>query len=855
MSLASSPSRPSLRGQFVDADFDLAGLGALLWQKRYSILRPTIIVALLTLGVVLMIPPKYQSEARVLVIGRDNIYLRPDADKDIIDRGVVDQEAVTSQAQLILSRDLASEVIAKLKLNELPEFDPALGNISLTKRVLGFLGVIRNPLAMTPQERVLEAFYDRLTVFPVEKSRVIVIDFLSENPELAARVANAIADAYLKRQQEAKQDQARSAGQWLSGEIDSLRKKVADSEAKVEAFRARSNLLVGPNNTTLSVQQLGDLNTQLATARAQKSDAEAKAKLIRDMLKSGEPIESSDVLNSELIRRLSEQRVTLRAQLAEQSSSLLGNHPRIKELRAQIADLDQQIRKEAEILARSLENDAKLADARVAAQLVTFNQLKKQAETSNEDDVQLRALDRDAKSQRDLLESYLAKYRDASARGTLDSAPPDARIISRATPSSVPAYPKKLPTIAIASLATFILMCGLVVTRALLETPGAKSSERPLEKPLDRARREEEEAAVEERPVAKTRAWREAETEAELDDDRDLQPELPFSPPIAPAARLAWRPAPEPTRRIERAGRQERVQEREQERAQAREQERDVEREREQRDQSGSLTARLRAVMHRKTERTLPPPSPLPAAPTAATPRPAPPPQSPPPQSPPPAAPAELIGVPVSAIEDFAHNLHAAGVDGSQIAVFGTAPALDTDGIAIRFARALARDARVVLVALGAGDAAVRDISTDPDAPGLASLAAGQASFGGIITRDVASSLNLIAAGRNASRGSLLSAPGIMRTFEALTQAYPHLVIDGGVLGGPDGENEIVAIAGIATHALLLAETAAGFATVQARDSLLAAGFDNVTILIAGRNGRGEGASRNRYSSMSAAAA
>jgi len=200
MSLASSPSRPSPRGQFVDADFDLAGLGATLWQKRYTILRPTIIVALLTLAVVLMIPPKYQSEARVLVIGRDNVYLRPDADKDIIDRGVVDQEAVTSQAQLILSRDLASEVIAKLKLNELPEFDPALGNISLTKRVLGFLGVIRNPLAMTPEERVLEAYYDRLQVFPVEKSRVIVIDFLSENPELAARVANTIADAYLKRQ-------------------------------------------------------------------------------------------------------------------------------------------------------------------------------------------------------------------------------------------------------------------------------------------------------------------------------------------------------------------------------------------------------------------------------------------------------------------------------------------------------------------------------------------------------------------------------------------------------------------------------------------------------------------------------
>ena len=201
--------------------------------------------------------------------------------------------------------------------------------------------------------------------------------------------------------------------------------------------------------------------------------------------------------------------------------------------------------------------------------------------------------------------------------------------------------------------------------------------------------------------------------------------------------------------------------------------------------------------------------------------------------------------MPVSALEEFAHNLHAAGVDGSQIAVFGASPALDVDGVAIRFARALARNARVVLVALGGGDAAVNEISAAPDAPGLSSLAAGQASFGAIITRDVASNLNLIAAGRNASRGSLLSAPGIMGTFEALTHAYPHLIIDGGALGGP--------IARIATHALLLVESAAGYATVQARDSLLAAGFDNVTILIAGPGGRGEGASR-RFSSMSAAA-
>jgi len=83
----------------------LPALGSALWRNRFKILRPTIVVALLTFLVVIMIPSKYQSEARVLVIGRDNIYLRPDADKDLIDRNVIDQEAVVSQAQLVLSRD------------------------------------------------------------------------------------------------------------------------------------------------------------------------------------------------------------------------------------------------------------------------------------------------------------------------------------------------------------------------------------------------------------------------------------------------------------------------------------------------------------------------------------------------------------------------------------------------------------------------------------------------------------------------------------------------------------------------------------------------------------------------------
>ena len=739
MSVASQSPRYSRGGPVADAELDLPALGSALWRKKWKILGPTILVGLLALVVVQLITPRYMSESRVLIEARDNIYLRPDADKDPADRSVIDEQAVTSQVQLVLSRDLARDVIAKLKLGELPEFDPVLAGISPIKAILGRLGIIKDPMSMTPEERVLAAYYDRLTAYAVEKSRVIVIDFQSENPDLAAKVANAIASDYLVLQERARQDQARTAGDWLSGEIDAMRKRVAEAEAKVEAFRSKTNLLVGNNNTTLSAQQLGDVNAQIAAARAQKADAEARSKLIRDMLKSGQPIESSDILNSELIRRLSEQRVTLRAQLAEQSSSLLDGHPRIKELKAQIADLDHQIRQEAETVARSLENDAKIAGARLDSQMASLDQLKSQAATTNEQDVQLRALEREAKAQRDLLESYLAKYREATARDTPNASPADARIISRAAPSNVPAYPKKLPTVLIASLATFVLCCGMILTKELLAAPVTAVPER-----IAPTFAETDTAAARVESVAGERL-----RELQFGRRSDREPHL--NEAVVDETRGGEAP------------------------------------------QNGT----------RHSE------APLSEAHRA-------------------------VGISIGAIEDVAYGLrHANGSDG-RIAVLGAIEAIDTSRAALSLARSLAVDARVVLVGLGFVDAAIKAASSEPAASGLAELAAGTASFHDIITKDKHSPLHLISSGRTPTdRIEILSSPGMSVSFDALARSYDYVVIDAGAALGP----ELDAIGKIATHAVLVAETMSNENAVLARGRLVAAGFDDVTVLVGARAG------------------
>ena len=462
-----APSAPKPVAASKSGDLDLHALGQALMRKRSWIIVPTVLALVASLAAVNMITPRYKSEARILIDGRESVFLRPSGERNE-ERNPLDAEAVTSQVQLVQSRDLAREIIKKNKLAERPEFDPVLQGFSPLKSLLALVGIGRDPFSLTPEERVLEAYYERFTAYAVDKSRVIVVEFQSRDPELAARVANSIAEGYLVLQQDARQQQAKSAGQWLSGEIEELRKKVAEAESRVEDFRSKSSLFVGTNNTTLSNQQMGEINTQLNNARALKSDAESKARLIKEMLQSGKPIEASEVLNSELVRRLSEQRVTLRAQLAEQSSTLLDGHPRIKELKAQLADLDRQLREEAGKVSRSLENDARIAGGRVDGLMNSLDQLKKQASSNNGQDVQLRALEREAKAQRDLLESYLAKYREANTRENIEAAPADGRIISRATVSNTPAYPKKLPIVLIATLATLLLTSGAIATGELL---------------------------------------------------------------------------------------------------------------------------------------------------------------------------------------------------------------------------------------------------------------------------------------------------------------------------------------------------------------------------------------------------
>lgn len=451
-----------------DAELDVKALLAALKRHRALILLPVLVALAASFVAVNLIPPRYSAEARLLVENRETAFTRPVGEHQAPEAHPPDPEAIASQVQILYSRDLAREVIRDLKLAQVAEFDPLIEQRAPLNMILALTGLVRDVSQLSAEERALDAYYERVSAYAVDKSRVIEIRVVTKDPDLSAKIANTIAGRFIDFQARAKLDRDRQARAYVEKKVDELRRAVAEAENKVEAYRARFDLLTGTSNQTLGIQSMSDLNTQLSAVQAQRADAEARAKSIREALKNGRSLESAEVLNSPIFQRLAEQRATLKAEIAQLATTLLPGHPRMRELNAQLADNETQARLQAERIARGLESDARTAAERYAALKQVLDQQKRLNAARGDQEVELRGLEREAKAQRDLLESWLAMSREASARDSLEVRAADARIVSNAVANNTPSFPKKLPIILVVTLSTLVVMTMLVITRELL---------------------------------------------------------------------------------------------------------------------------------------------------------------------------------------------------------------------------------------------------------------------------------------------------------------------------------------------------------------------------------------------------
>ncbi|KQV40675.1 exopolysaccharide transport family protein [Rhizobium sp. Root1204] len=459
---------PGVNDGHQDVDIDLAGLFRAIWRRRGRVLLATVAFSGLAFIGASLMSPEFEGEARLLIESRQAEFSGANQAPPQTADSPFDESGISSQVQVLRSADLIKQVAREMKLYELPEFDPT-AKPSAVSDVLVMFGIKKNPLDMAPEERVLKEFQKKLQVYQVEKSRVIAVQFTSEDPKLAAAIPNAMAKVFLSLQSGAKLDSNSEASRWLEPEIANLREKVRDAEAKVADYRASSDLLLtGETGGTFATKQLNDISTELARVRGERANAEARAENVRTALASGRAVDTlNDVVASPMIQRLKETESNIQGQIADLSTTLLDGHPRLKGLKSQLQGIRTQILGETKKILGSLENEATVSQLRERQLVAQLNTLKARSAKAGEDEVGLRALEREATAQRQLLETYLARYREATSRSGENAAPADARVISQAVEPTEVSFPKVLPITIVAAFASFLVSCVVIMLSEL----------------------------------------------------------------------------------------------------------------------------------------------------------------------------------------------------------------------------------------------------------------------------------------------------------------------------------------------------------------------------------------------------
>jgi uncharacterized protein involved in exopolysaccharide biosynthesis len=285
---------------------------------------------------------------------------------------------------------------------------------------------------------------------------VIGVAFSASDPERAALIANAFVDEYLQSRLEAKFQSSQRANVWLNGRVTELQQQVEAAEVQVESLRKQFGLESGDQGTLSSLEMV-EINTQLVMARTARAEAEVRLRRVETLLRSPDGAASaSEVLDSPLIQRLREQEAEIQRRVAELSSELGERHPQMIKLRAEAEDLQASIRAEVRKIVSGLRNEASVARAREQSLQRSLSASRERVALDNEDEIRLRAAEREAESSRTLLSTLLSRQKATMSQQDIASQAADARVVAAADPPVKPSIPN-VPVVLGLALASTLL--------------------------------------------------------------------------------------------------------------------------------------------------------------------------------------------------------------------------------------------------------------------------------------------------------------------------------------------------------------------------------------------------------------
>jgi len=437
-----------------EASFGLGDFLRVVSERRVLIRNVTLAVVALTAVVVMAMPTLYSTSAIVMLDQRKNSVADLSA---VLSALPTDPSSVQNQIQVLSSRDLALQVIGRLRLYADPEFNPALDGAALPD--FNPLHWLRAPASGgDARDVIVNAFLDRLDVSALGLSTSLEVRFTARDPQKAALIANTLAQSYTEDQVATKIDAARKAAQWLSDRMRQLAQQVQLQEGAVELYKTEHDLVDADEGKSLVDQQLMAINAQLVQAQSDLAEKKAAYDRVAALSKTGNAADVTPVVNSKMIGDLKTQEGELVRQEADLATRYGPNHPKMVAIRNEKRDLEAKVAFEVASVAGSMQSDLAVARAHLGSIEDSLQRVERQAREDNLARIKLNSLQANLASTRTMYESFVTRLRAVQDQDDIQI--PEARVISSAPVPSAPSSPHR--TLFIAASIPAGLLLGIL---------------------------------------------------------------------------------------------------------------------------------------------------------------------------------------------------------------------------------------------------------------------------------------------------------------------------------------------------------------------------------------------------------
>ena len=457
-------NQSSPMGRLMDEEvIDLRQYWRTLMRNKWGIIGFALIVTVLTVLVVFSMKPVYKATATLLIESQQANVV---SIEEVYGLDKSNSEYYLTQFEIIKSRRLAEKVVSTLSLQDHPEFNQEPGFSFNWRDMLPFAlpdgeeadseseGAKRAAL-----NKFIDGFRSRLAISPIRKTQLVKITFEANDRKLAADVANAIGQAYIEGNLEAKLEVTMQASSWLSERLGGLKAEVNAAEKSLQNFLDSENIVGAEGGTTIANKELELISSKHIDAKRDRLSLESHYNQIQAAKGSIRALELvPGVLQDRTVQEFKRQVLEVELKRSELAKRYGAKHPSMKAAQSEVNNARGSLNSQIRSVINGIKSDYSAALASEKSLEKALAKTRVGLQDLGRKEYKRKELENEAESKRAVYDTFLQRFNETNATGDLNSA--NARIVDPAVVPVLPAKPKKKLIVIAAFIAS--LMAGVV---------------------------------------------------------------------------------------------------------------------------------------------------------------------------------------------------------------------------------------------------------------------------------------------------------------------------------------------------------------------------------------------------------